>query len=146
MPLQTQPPTAAVSGQEVPRRLIVTLHDKAMEIHLTPAARQRLERPTEPLRVEMELYFSCLVRKRVLFRGQDDPGPDPGIPWQEVYPGLWLRLRAVVTETCAIDGHVGAPPVKAMPVARKTAVVPRWLCLHHGREGWQGTFGYASPS
>lgn len=45
----------------------ILLHDKALEIRLTAAAQHALALRETPLVVEMELLFSCLLRKRVHF-------------------------------------------------------------------------------
>ena len=47
----------------------ITLHDKSLEVRLTAAAQKALARRETPLVAEMELLFSCLLRKRVLLRG-----------------------------------------------------------------------------
>lgn len=125
----------------LPKRLDFTLHGRPVRLYLGAAARRELARGTM-LWAELELYFSCLVRKRVLCYAQETPPGDPEPAWIEVVPGLHLRLRAVVTAQCAIDALEGAPPLQAMPVRRPAAMVPRWVRIDHGRHGWQGTFGY----
>ena len=45
----------------------ITLHDKSLEIRLTRAAQKALAVRDTPLVAEMELLFSCLLRKRVYF-------------------------------------------------------------------------------
>ncbi len=134
--------TGTIGPAEIPEHLDLEMYDKPLQVFLDHGARRALSRLERPLLVEMELYFSCLIRKRVLFRDPDQPIPDPSLPVIEVFPGLRLRLRAVVTETCTLDGLEGAPPVKSMPVARPSAMVPRWLRLQHGLHGWRGEFGY----
>ncbi|HHH46338.1 MAG TPA: hypothetical protein ENK53_04920 [Thiotrichales bacterium] len=126
----------------IPEQCELELYGKPLQLVLSHGARRAIARLEHPLLVEMELYFSCLIRKRVLFRDPAEPMPDPALPGIEAFPGLRIRLRAVVTETCAIDGLEGAPPVKSMPVARPAAMVPRWLRLQYGQHGWQGEFGY----
>jgi hypothetical protein len=43
------------------------LHGRAVAIELTQAANDALAQRSTPLLAEMELYFSCLVRKKVRF-------------------------------------------------------------------------------
>ena len=45
----------------------ININNKQVEIKLTKAANRAIQQRTSPLFAEMELYFSCLVRKKVRF-------------------------------------------------------------------------------
>ncbi len=45
----------------------LALDGRAVELRLSGRARAQLAREVGPLDIEMELYFSCLLRKRVRF-------------------------------------------------------------------------------
>ncbi len=48
-------------------RLAVRLYGRTLEVTFSPAAMAAAAALTSPLTVELELYFSCLVRKAVRF-------------------------------------------------------------------------------
>ena len=45
----------------------ITISGKPLQIELSPAASLAMQQRVTPLLAEMELYFSCLVRKKVRF-------------------------------------------------------------------------------
>ena len=47
---------------------VYSVQDKPFQLDISAAAQQRLVRRSEPLCLELELYFSCLIRKRVHVR------------------------------------------------------------------------------
>jgi len=68
----------------------ITLHDKSLEIRLTTAAQKALARRDRPLVAEMELLFSCLLRKRVYF----GESPEQSTP---VNDRLSVRFKPIMT-------------------------------------------------
>jgi hypothetical protein len=120
----------------------VRLHGKEMRVELTPAAQRAAAALAQPLLVEMELFFSCLVRKQVRIKPLDDATMPPQ---EMVSIGDRLRLgfRPVVSEQCHIaDLGDAAPPLQTMPVTRTAAYIPRWLRLDYRKGQWSGEFGY----
>lgn len=115
----------------------VTLLGKPLQIHLSRAARSALLARTEPLLVEMELYFSCLIRKRVRFR---ECCADTDTVTVETK--LQVRFHPVMTERCGTDYEGDEPPLTDFPIARPEAFVPHWLHIDHRNGSWQGEFGY----
>ncbi|HKJ08100.1 MAG TPA: hypothetical protein VKA76_03335 [Gammaproteobacteria bacterium] len=115
----------------------VLIHGKPVELRISAAARNRLaDRPT-PLLAEMELYFSCLVRKRVRF--QDLDGRDGTV---NALQGLNVCFRPVTTAECRMVDAGEEVPTTAMPVVNPAAFVPHWLTIDYRRGGWLGEFGY----
>ena len=45
----------------------LNINDKPVKIELTKAANRAMQLLSRPLLAEMELYFSCLVRKKYAF-------------------------------------------------------------------------------
>lgn len=113
---------------------------KSFHLDISDAARRKLDRRALPLYLELELYFSCLIRKRVYVR--EAPTAEGFITLAD---GLLVRFRPVVTRTCSIsdcDGEM--PPLMDMPVVRPERYFPHWLRLDYRRGKWQAEFGYAS--
>ena len=116
----------------------VSMLDKTVQITLSPAAKAELQRRDAPLHVEMELYFSCLIRKQVRFRDRlDSPFVTP------VADNLVLGFRPVMTKSCSVHDHEDAPPpLSDFPIQKPESYIPHWLKLDYRNGKWLGEFGY----
>ena len=113
---------------------------KAVDIKLTPSAENRLNTLEKPLTVELELYFSCLIRLRVLF--PDQPGDDY-IPVTSSYEKLKVYFHPVMTRHCVVDDIRGRDPdTETFPIKKPEKFIPRWLKLDYRNGQWNGEFGY----
>lgn len=112
------------------------LHGKLLDIRLTPAAEAALAKRASPLVVEMELLFSCLLRKRVLFDGTADGA-------RAVNERLAVRFRPIMTRRCSVAEGGARPPSEGFPLENPRPYVPNWLRLDYRRGQWVGEFGYA---
>lgn len=115
----------------------VVLHGRELAVHLTPAARRALQVREAPLAVDLELFFSCLIRKRVRF---------PGIPGADARAALGgrlsLRFAPVMTRQCSVTEE---PELAAFPIADPAPFVPQWVRLdYRPRTGWSGEFGFGT--
>ncbi len=113
---------------------------KQIIISLSNTARNALSQRDTPLTVEMELYFSCLIRKRVRFYDTAQAG-DKALTAQ-LPPHLQLQFRPVMTRTCGRDYEGDEPPLTDFPIANPTPYVPHWLHIDYRHGEWQGEFGY----
>lgn len=95
----------------------VLLRDKNLLVSWTKRADQALRNRSQPLFAEMQLYFSCVVKKRVLFH---DTSTDPSV---SVNPNLAISFRAVPASSCSpeefarnypIDGEFDSQAAKQM--------------------------------
>jgi len=114
----------------------ITLAGKSVEIRLSAAANAALAQRTTPLLAEMELLFSCLIRKKVRFHEQ---GVEAGILVSKV---LSVRFRPVMTRACSVSATNGSPPVDDFPIVNVRPYVPHWLTIDYRRGQWLGEFGY----
>lgn len=116
----------------------VKMLDKTIDVALTSAALRQLKECTQPLCVEMELYFSCLIRKQVRIREQIDSEF-----MVEVNDQLTLGFRPVMTKTCSVHDHEDAPPpLSDFPIRKPQSYIPHWLKLDYHKGKWKGEFGY----
>lgn len=113
----------------------VELLGRGLAVRLTPAAARAIEARATPLHVEMELYFSCLIRKRVRF---DVPPRGEAVLLGE---GLSLSFRPVMGRVCGLDEH-DPDNLADLPTGEPQRFVPRWLTLDYRKGRWQGEFGY----
>ena len=87
----------------------------------------------------MELYFSCLLRKRVHFRTA--PCPDCAAR-ANLSAQVSVSFRPVMTRACMIGEVEGEPEVETVALVRTTEFTPKWLTLDYTRGAWSGEFGY----
>lgn len=124
-----------LSDRGIPAQLL--LGGRPLELRLTRRAERALRAQREPLEIEMELYFSCLLRKRVYFLSV----PRDPVARAALTPNVSVSFRAVTTRACVVGDVAGRPDVERLPLERASAFVPRWLALDHRGE-WTGEFGY----
>jgi len=113
----------------------ITLDGKTLRVELSQSAEQQLALRQQPLQVEMELYFSCLIRKRVVFH---EPAQQQTVAAGEAQ--LDITFRPVMTRECGIDYDGTEPPVTDFPIVNKAAFTPRLLSIDFVNRQWQGQF------
>jgi hypothetical protein len=115
------------------------MSDKTLAIKLSPSAKQALTQRESPLIVEIELYFSCLIRKRVLF---PDSARNDGIALPSSVDNLQVIFHPVMSRKCSVSETQGAPDLETFPIAKPEAFIPRWLKLDRVNNQWQGEYGF----
>ena len=112
---------------------------KPLQLRVSRSAQAALDRRESPLLLELELYFSCLVRKRVHVR--DELDGDAVV----LNDKLSVRFRPVVTQQCAMrDVERDNPPLMDMPAVNTQRYFPHWLTLDFRRGNWIAEFGYTT--
>lgn len=114
----------------------IELLGKKIKVSLSRAAVTALLNRDKPLVAEMELYFSCLIRKKVRFRENMDNEV------VNVVDQLSVRFRPVMTKTCGIDYEGDEPPLTDFPIRKPEAFVPHWLKIDFKKDQWIGEFGF----
>jgi hypothetical protein len=123
-----------------PLQQSVEIDGRTVAIELSKAASKALTARTTPLLVEMELYFSCLIRKQVRFRDTvEDNSDNLTVKLNDL---LHIRFRPVMTRVCGNDYEGDEPPLTDFPIAKTRPYVPRWLHIDYRKDQWQGEFGY----
>ncbi|MBD3609697.1 MAG: hypothetical protein HUJ30_04025 [Gammaproteobacteria bacterium] len=111
-----------------------------MEILISPKAQRALNSLVSPIHVEMELYFSCMIRKQVNY--PSTPHKDARVISTD-YPNLRLYFRPVMTRQCSIEESSTEPMLESFPMKYKPGLLPKWFRLDHDGSQWQGEFGYS---
>ena len=114
----------------------VEIKGKQVAITLTKAAEKALSLRDKILVAEMELYFSCLIRKQVRFKENLDGD------LVSVSENLSVRFRPVMTKSCGIDYEGDEPPLEDFPIEKPEAFVPHWLKIDYKKNEWIGEFGF----
>jgi hypothetical protein len=111
----------------------IDFEGRRLTVTLTNRASLQLAQQAATLSVEMELLFSCLIRKRVRFGVTDAP---------QQLPGIAISFRPVMTKKCDIHAVSGQPDVTAFPIEHQERYIPKWLRIDYREGEWQGEFGY----
>lgn len=115
----------------------IALNGKPLRVTLSPAARRALDARDVPLLVELELYFSCLIRKRVRFRDLAD-----GDTAVMVGDKLGVRFHPVMSQVCEVDHNPDGPPLTDFPIVGAGRFSPGWVEIRYHDGQWSGEFGY----
>ena len=110
---------------------------KPISLQLSQSAQQQLASLNAVMCVEMELYFSCLIRKRLRF--SEACNTDNSV---KINDKLYVRLHPVMTKACSMDDSGSEPPLTDFPIKKLTAYVPKWLNIDYRSGQWCGEFGY----
>lgn len=111
----------------------------SLEVRLTPRAKDALATLEAPLAVELELYFSCLIRKRVIFTtvSLHDAAASGRLSDQ-----VSVAFRPVMTKACSLGEAAGKPDLETFPIVKAAAFTPKWLELDRVHGEWRGEFGW----
>jgi len=104
-------------------------------VEWSASADKKLRELTEPLAVEMELYFSCLIRKAVRFGGDAQASN-----FASASPHLKVGFRPVMTKACSVKDFEDEPPVEDFPIVKPEAFVPKRLAIDYKAGKWSGDF------
>lgn len=118
--------------------------EKRFELRIEKRASKALAQRPDPLEVEMELLFSCLIRKRVLFMKPHHPNAID-IPCADTR--LRVRFRPVMTKVCMMSEVVNVTnaEVEGFSMSRERVFTPKWLRIDFDKKGsWIGDFGWTS--
>jgi hypothetical protein len=117
----------------------ITLNGRPVRVELTHAAKQALAQRAEPLYVELELYFSCLVKKFVHFR-EDSRGKTT----VAVDDKLFLYFRPVTSTACTWDvaERLGRQPELDIDSAALHHVAPKNVLIDHADGQWRGSYTF----
>ena len=114
----------------------IKIQGKNVTISLSKAAEKALLSRNKALVAEMELYFSCLIRKQVRFKDKSE-GDLINVTEQ-----LAVCFRPVMTKTCDIDSEGKEPLLTDFPIKNSASFIPYWLKIDFKKNEWSGEFGF----
>jgi len=120
----------------------IEMMGRKIQLEISKNAGRQLDNRTSPLFVEMELYFSCLLRKEIRIREtlREKLDEEFSTQFSDI---LHISFRPVMTKSCSVsscDGEV--PPLSDFPIEKPHSYVPKWLKLDFKKGEWCGDFGY----
>ncbi len=130
----------------------LAFHNKAIDIELSSAASQQVQKLNSILLVEIQIYFSCLLGKRLAFYSEQ---PLQGA-WQlsademssvlkdaqQLSGNIYLRFNTVMTKSCPVGDYTGPPPVTDFTIKNQKPYVPCWLNIDYKDDQWTGQYGW----
>ena len=127
--------TTAINGK--PLRKIILINDKPLVVEWTPRAQRELDRRTHPLYVEMELYFSCMVKKYIHFL--DRPRNGASVHPNEKFA---VYFRPVTSTECSMDlaADLGRQPEIELHNEAVSRMVPQRLFVDFKHSRWIGEY------
>ena len=115
----------------------VTINERRVDVRWTGRAQRALERRDHPLVVEMQLYFSCVVKKRVLFHEHAT------LAGTSVDRNLELTFEAVASAACdPAEFAASYPRGNSLSPGKAARMVPRRVEIDYRRGAWEGAFYY----
>jgi hypothetical protein len=115
----------------------VELNSKQVSVTLSQSAIKRLNITSKPLLIDIELYFSCLIKKVCHIRETEDTDN-----YVRVMDGLYMSFRATMTSKCSIDDF-DKDKTADFPIVDEKPYIPKWVKLDFSNNNWCGDFGYA---
>jgi hypothetical protein len=120
----------------------VEIMGKKIKVELSGKAEKQLSARAAPLFVEMELYFSCLLRKEIRIYESQRENTNEDFS-THLSGNLHISFRPVMTKSCSVSSCEGEkPPLSDFPIEKPRSFVPKWLKLDYKRGEWCGDFGY----
>ena len=115
----------------------VTLNGQPVTVEWSRAAARALVERSRPLVLELELLFSCLVKKTVSFSDAVREGRPVTVTGD-----LQLCFRAVTATACTMElaERLGRQPVTAIDTPAAHKLAPRRVWLDRVRGAWQAEF------
>jgi len=118
---------------------VIQINGKNVSVEWTVAAARELARRETPLIVELELYFSCLVKKFVHFRADSR-----GKPTVAAHDKLHLYFRPVTSTACTWDvaDRLGRQPEMDIDSTALQHVAPHHVHIDYADGAWTGHYDF----
>jgi hypothetical protein len=118
-------------------RQTVVINRRNLKVSWTARAERELQLSEQPLFVELQLYFSCMVQKRVLFHRRVN------FDTTVVSDGLEIAFRPITSAVCdPREFALQHPAGEELSSGVAAGMVPRSLELDFRRSVWEGCFHY----
>jgi len=116
----------------------IMLLDHVIPLELSDRACRAMQALSLPVHIDMELYYSCLIGKRVNVL----PVPPPhSVAVASLSTKMTIGFRAVATRTCRVGDQTHALEAEVIPLPRAERYLPKWLRLDYADGSFCGEFG-----
>ena len=115
----------------------VRINQRDVEVNWTERAERALQDRRQPLIVELQLYFTCVVQKRVLFRQLAE------FDTVVVSNRLEIAFRPIASAVCdPREFALSHPAGKDLSNGVAARMIPRTVEIDYRQGNWEGQFGY----
>ena len=118
-------------------RQVAHIGERSIELRWTRRAERLLQLSSKPLIVELQLYFSCVVKKRVVFHHSAD------FATTRVNDRLEIAFRPIASAVCdprEFAAHF--PAGKDLSTGPAARMIPRSVEIDFRAGRWEGRFAY----
>ena len=120
------------------QRVNLTLRDRPLMVGWTRRAEKQMILLEQPLLAEMQLYFSCVVKKRVLFHQQE---PSVTLEWITAGDHLKVAFRPVEASSCdPVEFAANYPVHNEFKSDAAVRMHPSRLQIDYRNGNWKGEF------
>lgn len=117
----------------------VVLGNKNLRVEWTDRANRVLQTRSEPLIIEMQLYFSCVVKKRVLFHDNSN------LDVTDLNNSMKIAFRSIQSAACTPEEFARNYPIgRVLDTPAATKMIPSRLAIDFRQGQWHGEFDYQS--
>lgn len=111
------------------------LRGHTVPVDLTRRARKQLSKLSSPLIIELQLYFSCVIQKRVIFNTEQQ---NEDIKLSD---RIYVRYRVVQSDSCNPDEFAKNHPIKQeLHTSKADKMLPSRLEVDFKGGQWRGMF------
>jgi len=114
----------------------IRLNGKDLIVEWTDSAQRELAKRSKPISIEMQLYFSCVVKKRVLFHHKLESN------FLKVNDKISVGFRGVQSDVCSPEVFAEDFPVANELGHATENMTPSRLRFDYRGEEWFGEFAY----
>ncbi len=130
----------------------LTFHEKSMRVKLSPQAEKQSLNLNNVLLIEIQIYFSCLLGKRLAFYTDTEFNGAWQVEKEEfksmvddaeqLTDNLYICFNTVMTKACPVSDYIGPPPVTDFTISNQKPYVPSWLNIDFKNGEWSGEYGW----
>ncbi len=130
----------------------LTFHEKSITTKLSPSAVEQSNKLESILLIEIQIYFSCLLGKRLAFYSdtilngtwqvEKEEFATMVDDAQKLTDNIYVRFNTVMTKACPVSDYVGPPPVTDFTIKNQKPYVPSWLNIDFNNAQWSGEYGW----
>ncbi len=132
----------------------LSFHDKPIAVKLSRPAILQSEKLESILLIEIQIYFSCLLGKRLAFytdteldgawRVEGELFSSMINDAEQLTDNIYIRFNTVMTKACPVSDYIGPPPVTDFTIKNQKPYVPSWLNIDFSKGEWSGEYGWPS--